>query len=383
MLLRANTAASIRHIGCFSQKEINDALARLRKIGVIQPGPPEFVDLDYCPGSIPPIPEKMYRVWIELTLRCNLKCPHCYAESSPEYSCEHTLSTDQWKSILDHILDFGCTFLTFIGGEPLLEKEKLFKLIDYIRVINPEQEIGVFSNLVSLPKDSDSVDYFKYMKVGFGTSIHGSTAEQHDRFTGRRGSFSTTVTNIRRLRHAGIPVFVGVTPLKNDEMEKRRIKELLISLDIDDYNISLPAKVGRGCSFASPLKKESKNTPPKKVNFSQHNMIVGNQYHNCFYDHIAIDPRGNIMPCIMMREKVVNLTKNTLPDYFRSGQYKFLSGLSKKKVEGCRDCEFRYACFDCRVAIQAETGDYYAKPICGYDPRHPLGVPVTSAPLIL
>ena len=41
--------------------------------------------------------------------------------------------------------------------------------------------------------------------------------------------------------------------------------------------------------------------------------------------------------------------------------------LSKDHIEGCKDCEYRYACYDCRP--DSNGADKYAKPWnCSYDP---------------
>jgi radical SAM protein with 4Fe4S-binding SPASM domain len=43
-----------------------------------------------------------------------------------------------------------------------------------------------------------------------------------------------------------------------------------------------------------------------------------------------------------------------------------IQGFSKDKVEGCKECEFRYACYDCRP--DSISNDIYAKPYyCTYD----------------
>lgn len=43
--------------------------------------------------------------------------------------------------------------------------------------------------------------------------------------------------------------------------------------------------------------------------------------------------------------------------------------ITKDKITGCKDCEFRYICTDCRAYIE-EPEDIYSKPLkCGYDPN--------------
>jgi len=43
--------------------------------------------------------------------------------------------------------------------------------------------------------------------------------------------------------------------------------------------------------------------------------------------------------------------------------------LSYDKIEVCRDCEYRYACHDCRPLTYGPTGELTAKSLhCSYDP---------------
>ena len=56
-----------------------------------------------------------------------------------------------------------------------------------------------------------------------------------------------------------------------------------------------------------------------------------------------------------------------------SQEFTEMSRLSKDRIPGCKDCEFRYACFDCRPDAMEGSSDYLSKPKCGYDPRVELG----------
>src|SRR5436190_10347045 len=67
-------------------------------------------------------------VHIDLTMRCNERCIHCYRviERRPE------LTTDELKALLDDVARAGTLYLTFSGGEVFLRKD-LFELIEHAR----------------------------------------------------------------------------------------------------------------------------------------------------------------------------------------------------------------------------------------------------------
>src|SRR2546430_13701712 len=60
-------------------------------------------------------------VHIDLTMRCNERCIHCYrvVEQRPE------LTTNELRALLDDVARAGTLYLTFSGGGGLLTKEPL------------------------------------------------------------------------------------------------------------------------------------------------------------------------------------------------------------------------------------------------------------------
>ena len=67
---------------------------------------------------------------IEITQRCNLRCPTCYADSSP--SKEQQLSLEEFDALLDDLLEAGkgdADLIQLSGGEPTLHPE-LFAMIE-------------------------------------------------------------------------------------------------------------------------------------------------------------------------------------------------------------------------------------------------------------
>ena len=57
---------------------------------------------------------------IELTMRCNLHCAHCYC---PPGDRGRELDTDEIKGVFDRMAEMGTLFLLMTGGDPLLRKD--------------------------------------------------------------------------------------------------------------------------------------------------------------------------------------------------------------------------------------------------------------------
>lgn len=57
-------------------------------------------------------------VWLELTRRCNLTCPHCYIDGGRARANE--MDAARWFTLIDEIADAGVWAVAFTGGEPTL-----------------------------------------------------------------------------------------------------------------------------------------------------------------------------------------------------------------------------------------------------------------------
>lgn len=74
-----------------------------------------ITDLEVADGfhlQTPPL------VWLELTRRCNLTCPHCYIGGGP--ARENELSSNELHSVIEELADMGVWAVAFTGGEPTL-----------------------------------------------------------------------------------------------------------------------------------------------------------------------------------------------------------------------------------------------------------------------
>lgn len=125
-----------------SSRVLSFTLGEAAKLGLRVEQLPLWVDVDTVAdlplmerllgrGGEPPRGEPLERlreVYLHVTNRCGLDCPHCYNKTSPRDPDE--LSTEAWKDVIDQALALGAESFVFIGGDPLLRRD-LFELIDY------------------------------------------------------------------------------------------------------------------------------------------------------------------------------------------------------------------------------------------------------------
>lgn len=54
-------------------------------------------------------------LWLDLTLKCQLRCTHCYNSSGPD-GTHGAMPRDGWISVLDQAARLGVRSVQFIGG---------------------------------------------------------------------------------------------------------------------------------------------------------------------------------------------------------------------------------------------------------------------------
>ncbi len=88
-------------------------------------------------------------------------------------------------------------------------------------------------------------------------------------------------------------------------------------------------------------------------------------YNTCLYKKVSLDKDGNVRNCPSMPEKY-NLSEG-LEKIIMSSVFRKYWNITKRDVESCRDCEFRFNCLDCRAHIRGNG--LLGKPVtCKYNP---------------
>jgi MoaA/NifB/PqqE/SkfB family radical SAM enzyme len=144
------------------------------------------------------INHKGFRLAVEITRRCNLKCKHCFVKKGNQEP-----DTNRLCSELLNALKYGCKKIIITGGEPLLNKN----LVRILRVLAERSVLtDLNSNLYALNKNKA----LELVEAGLGevsVSIYGNE-DSHDWLTGVPGSFKRTIRGIELLQRLNIPVDV-------------------------------------------------------------------------------------------------------------------------------------------------------------------------------
>ncbi|TZF93183.1 grasp-with-spasm system SPASM domain peptide maturase [Chryseobacterium panacisoli] len=96
-------------------------------------------------------------------------------------------------------------------------------------------------------------------------------------------------------------------------------------------------------------------------------------HNSCLNKKIAVDINGNIKNCPAMPESFGNIKDISLNEAVKHQNFEQYWNVTKDVITGCKDCEFRYICTDCRAFTERSDSNEnlldLSKPLkCGYDP---------------
>lgn len=308
-------------------------------------------------------------VWLEITGRCNCRCIHCYgAFGAPKEYSQNELTLNEWKAILDLIISKGGEAIQIIGGEPLIHP-------DFDKILLHAKQIGfkridVFTNAFFLTEEI--ADLIALTGASVRVSLYGYNEASHDSITQHPGSFTKLDHGLDLLKERGIPVSIAVVLMQENQQNLQAIKEYILSKGLKFSGFDTVRKVTHSAqnshmvSDENLLKERIITHPTFKT--SVYDYSLSRKWNSCWYGKFAVTATGDIIPCIFARDIKCG---NIRTDSFESIRSSLLSywSITKDAVESCSDCEFRYACDDCRPLAMGEGLGLYGKyPRCTYCP---------------
>lgn len=319
---------------------------------------------------------------IELSLRCNFRCPYCYTPDESYF--EEELSCEEIKHTIVQARDLGARKIIVLGGEPTLYPH----LTDMLRFIHDlDLEIEMFTNGSGITPELAAE--LHAMNVRVVQKMNSFDPAVQDRLTGIPGSSNTIRQSLTRLIQAGYTKngsFLAASTVICSE----NIAELpdfwvwLRNRNITPYfEIITPQGAALKNSWLdvpSPRIKTLFETIAHidRTRFGNHWIpqppLVGNK---CLRHQFSclVSSKGDVFPCVGITLPIGNIRDRALADIIRSSEVLNQLKNHRHTIKGpCGSCEKADHCYGCRGAAYQLTGDYLASdPTCwfneGYVPR--------------
>lgn len=102
----------------------------------------------------------------------------------------------------------------------------------------------------------------------------------------------------------------------------------------------------RGITFMENGRKVIKELKATIFNF-----FYSKFFNPCLGQQVAVDTNGEIKCCLWSDDVMGNIGSDNLKAMIIEGKFDLYWEMTKSNIDGCKDCELRCACSDCRVSV--------------------------------
>lgn len=157
--------------------------------------------------------------------------------------------------------------------------------------------------------------------------------------------------NYHYMNYDDMPIELEVEEGVDPRLVERKFRNLHISRltwygdTIPCLHLNVNEIIKKEKNFQECIELSRARMPFRKIRADQYGF--NKRYNTCWGKKVAVAVNGDIKPCVYADTVVGNLENDNILDVLE--KLKPYWEITKDKVEGCGDCELRYACFDCRV----------------------------------
>jgi len=183
-----------------------------------------------------------YRVLqIHPTLRCNLKCPHCYSSSSPQEAGE--LSLDLLRQTLSEASAEGYNAVGVSGGEPLMFRS-LNAVLDHARSLGMVTTVTTNGLLLDKKRVNELRDRVDLIAI----SLDGTEAS-HNRMRAHPRAFELMTNRLSAIREANIKFGFIFTLTMHNLHELEEVASFAVEQGASSLQVHPLEEVGRAQSM--------------------------------------------------------------------------------------------------------------------------------------
>jgi len=309
---------------------------------------------------------------LELTLRCNLRCVHCYAgHAHGGIPGQRELTADEIGSILGQAADEGCLWLLLTGGEPLLRPD--FQDI-YTGAKRRGFLITLFTNGTLMTPELANL-LAEWPPFAVEITLYGRTQETYERVTGVPGSHARCMRGIELTLERGLSLKLKAMALTANVHELGNMRSYAESLGAEfDFDPVVNARLDGGAipaKYRLPVddilrleladERRRSEWPTlfrdrSGVRADSRDLYLCSAGMNAFH----VDPYGRLSLCLMVREPYFDLRKSSFSEGWRDFLLAVRSEQHDEQYE-CAQCDLRFLCGQCPGWGYLEHGSAQAR----------------------
>ena len=302
-------------------------------------------------------------VHVDLTMRCNELCVHCYrvVEDRPE------LTTTEVKALLADLARAGTLYLTFSGGEIFLRPD-LFELIAEAKRLRFDVRLKSNALLITTERAQRLRDLgVRQVDV----SIYSVDPAVHDGVTKIPGSLERSLAAIGRLQAAGVRVKINCPLMRTTVGGYREVLGLAERLGVpcgidpmitarnDGDTSTAPLRIGRA-DLQRVLRDPVLNPDPLPASVPAErpdlDEIACGAGHNACY----VSAYGDVMPCVALPLTCGNIRATPFAEIWSTSRgMREVRAIRVSDLHTCAGCAAAIFCTRCPGQALVEDGDLY------------------------
>ena len=313
------------------------------------------------------------QVSIEVTRRCPLECKHCYNNlpMGDQDARSREMTTEEHIKMLDELVEMGCFWLIYTGGE-------IFARKDFLEIYSCAKKKGflvtLFTNGTLI--NEKIADYLlEWPPFAIEITLYGRTRETYEALTQIPGSYDRCLRGIRLLRERGLPVklkTVATSINKHEVSAMRQFAEeelgvefkmdgqinpridcsqspLAVRLSPEDV-VALDMHAPKGVSEYRRLSKHELENPP--------NLAKNDTVYFCGggLNSFAINAYGEMGICVISQQETFDIRQDGLKPAWEHS-LRELRTRKRTRVTKCIQCRIQSLCGMCPANGEMENGD--------------------------
>jgi len=307
-------------------------------------------------------------VSFEVTMRCNLRCLHCYVPLTQRKAAHaDELTLTEIQHIFGEMADAGTLWMLLTGGEPFLRP-------DFLQIYDAAKRKGfiltIFTNATLITEEI--ADHLaEYRPFGIEVSLYGANQGTYEKVTGIPGSFKRCMQGIELLLEKKLPLSLKSVVLTLNQDEILQMKQFTESLGLKfyydpvimvgldgnadplQYRLSVDRILAQEQQDADKVVAYGEIFDSMQREFEPNPMLYTcNAGHSGFH----LDAAGRMSLCLSARQPSYDLRSGS----FREGWEEFLPGVlaqTHSQAYVCNECELRIVCLQCPALALNELGD--------------------------
>ncbi len=313
------------------------------------------------------------QVAIEVTRRCPLECLHCYNNLAMDdvEARRRELTKEEHFRILDQLVEIGCFWLLYTGGE-------IFARKDFLEIYTYAKQKGflitLFTNGTII--NEQIADYLtQWPPFDIEITLYGRTRETYEALTAIPGSYDRCLRGVRLLKERGLPLklkTVATSINKHEVVAMRQFaeEELGVEFKIDgqinpridcsqsplavrltpEEVVALDMSTAKAVGEYRRLVKRDLENPPSLAQNDSVYFCGGGM--NSF----AINAYGEMGICVISQQETFSVVQAGIKQIWETS----LAELRKRKrtkLTKCVQCRIQSLCGMCPANGEMENGD--------------------------